>query len=161
MDEYISKAAAGFFFCFLFIAVTAINLLFASFDADAIIQSQNTKFINKCASTGVIDPVNYYTYASDVSKYGNYSIVITYDSLNYYNTEDGYKQDTLSYGTNEILDYMYTDSGEDRSWEMKSGDQLTIKVVKEYSDLTALWNNLVHGGAPMVIAEDSLVVGQQ
>lgn len=160
MDDSLSRVVSGLFFAGFVMVIVAVFLLFASFDLDSTIKADTIKFHNSCASTGSIDPAKYYTYANNISKMGNYQIIITHDSENYYAEGNSYKKDHLSYGTDEILSYMYPDSGENNTWKMKNGDMLTIKVVKKNSDLTALWNAIMHGGAPQVIAEASGYVGQ-
>lgn len=160
MEEYFSRVVSGFMFSIIFLSVVATYLLFASYNLDTHIDSETVKFINKCASTGQVDPALYYAYASDISKVGNYTIRITHESINQYSSStDNYVTATVSYTQDEILDYMYGES-ENKAYSLKAGDLLTIKVIKNSSDLTTLFEALTMQTPSTVISEHSVYVGE-
>ena len=160
MAENVGRGLSLMGFLAIFIAAAATIMLFASNICDNSVRDKNVKFVNSSASNGKINHNDYYSFARDVAGLGNYAIKIEHKSLIYYPDGDGgYREDYMCYYNDEILTYMYPDSGEDQNYEMKAGDFITVTITKKGSVFTQIWDSIT-GSAPTVISNYGLMVGQ-
>jgi len=143
MGEHVSRMA-GY-------VVTVIMLLLGLFlfmqEFDRTLENNimdiTMEFVNECQTTGKIDTENYSLFTKKIYRMGNYTIEMNHKALVAWPETDaagavtGYKEDYYETSTQDILDQMYTPT-EDKNYEMKNGDILTVKVRRRNNPTTSI-----------------------
>lgn len=95
------------------------------------VQDKTVEFVDSCRATGYISPENYKLLNKKLGSFGAYQIKLTHEKLLSYadETQKGAYSDHYMYITNdEILEYMYPETGADRNYYMKQDDRIIVNV---------------------------------
>jgi hypothetical protein len=136
---------------FIFMFLLGIFVFIWQFDRikDDAVRDLTLEFVNECQCTGKISPQNYNKYSNKIGSIGHYYASLEYESLRSYPEETptgvvtGYFRDYYAYSNDDILDAMYTPTGE-HDYEMKNGDKLIV-TVKNRGSQSSHWLGIIFG----------------
>lgn len=161
MSNKLSQAIAFLMFVGVIIFMLANIVIDAQDDADSYVSDEVVKFVDECRTTGKIDADEYAAFARKIYKLGDYKIKIEHSGKRAYADAGETRVDYYSRYTDEILAYMYPDTGEDKNYPLNKDDRITINVEKNGGGMASAFIRMVtlRGDEGTVISNYGGIVG--
>lgn len=148
MTDIIGRAVAVILLVAVILFGVALFLNTADSNIQTKLKDDSISFVDSCRGLGKIDPIELITYIDKVENCGDFEAVVSVEkTAEYYDeTQDRLSHSTTYIAHKQLLDAIYSSSGQDKPYILHSGDRIQVEVRRTGAGFTALFGLIGRGG---------------
>lgn len=148
MTDIIGRAVAVILLVLIIVFGVALFLNAADANVQTKLKDDSISFVDSCRGLGKIEPSELIAYIDKVENCGDFEAIVSVEKTSEYYDE---VNDRLSHSTTyishkQLLDAIYTSSGQDKPYILHSGDRIQVEVKRTGAGFTALFGLVGRGG---------------